>query len=261
MDIREMGTPITASQRRSYREAPDSSFYATFQAAFAAQKAAAVDGQTANAASSLEQVLGITHTELSALRGVSAESQASYAAVLNKAYSADGMDNARQFLAMLTAQELDAVRQNHCLADPIDTASLSEEGAANLLLPEGYGVDLNRDGIEEVGVARTMHFPPRDAPAAVKEAWFQATADMDEGSMMTYGLMLHDAVYGLQIDGHSQAPRYAVDSSDGYRQLVSDYLAALEANRGFLASGQYERDKQFFTRLQSLLGAGEVAQT
>ena len=39
MDIREMGTPITASQRRSYREAPDSSFYATFQAAFAAQKA------------------------------------------------------------------------------------------------------------------------------------------------------------------------------------------------------------------------------
>lgn len=59
------------------------------------------------------------------------------------------MGNARQFLGTLSAKELDAVRQNHCLADPIDTGSLSEEGAENPLLPEGYSVGLNHDGIDE----------------------------------------------------------------------------------------------------------------
>jgi hypothetical protein len=252
MDIRNVGEPITASQRRSYREAPDSSFYAAYQAAFQAQGNQAA---TPDDAPSLERILGATHTELSAMRGVSTESQAVYAAVLNKAYSAGGIDNARQFLATLSALEMDAVRQNHSLAEPIDTASLSEEGAANLLLPEGYSVDLNRDGIDEVGAARTMHFPPRDAPAEFREAWFQATAGMDEGSMMTYGLMMHDAVYGMQIDGQSQGSPYAVDSLDSYRRIISNYLASLEANKGFLADGQYARDKDFFSRLQALLAA------
>ncbi|KAB2968457.1 hypothetical protein [Zoogloea sp.] len=255
MDIRNVGTPITASQRRSYRETPDSSFYAAYQAAFQAQQGKGRDATTADEARALADVLGTTHRELSAMRGVSTESQATYASVLNKAYSAGGLGNARQFLATLSALEMDAVRQNHCLAGPIDTASLSEEGAANLLLPEGYSVDLNRDGIDEVGAARTAHFPPRDAPDAFKEAWFQATAGMDEGSMMTYGLMMHDAVYGMQIDGQSQGSRYAVDSLDSYRQIISDYLASLEANKGFLADGQYARDKDFFTRLQALLAA------
>ena len=255
MDIREVGTPLTASQRRSYRETPDSGFYEAFKAAFEAQAATGADRATERDARALERVLGTTHTELSALRGVSTESQAAYAAVLNKAYSAGEMGNARGFLATLSALEMEAVRRNHCLADPIDTASLSEEGAANLLLPEGYSVDLNHDGVDEVGAARTVHFPPRDAPAEFREAWFQATAGMDEGSMMTYGLMMHGAVYGLQIDGQSQSPRYAPDSMDSYRRIVGDYLASLEAQKGFLADGQYERDKRFFTRLETLLSA------
>lgn len=256
MDIRKLGSPITASQRHSYREAPDSSFYAAYQAAYQAQAAQGSDAGNGNGAQALENILGTTHTELSAMRGVSAESQAVYAAVLNKAYSSGGMDNARQFLSTLSALEMDAVRQNHCLADTIDRASLSEEGAANLLLPEGYSVDLNRDGIDEVGAARTAHFPPQDAPAEFREAWFQATAGMDEGSMMSYALMMHDSVYGLQMDGQSLGSRYAVDDMDSYREIVTNYLASLEAFKGFLAEGQYERDKAFFTRLQTLLAAG-----
>ena len=253
MAIREVGTPMTASQRRSYREAPDSSFQETYRAAFQARMAAGSDGQASAGMRTLERLLGTTHTELSALRGVSDASQAAYAAILNKAYDAGDLGDARQFLATLSALELDAVRQNHGLADPIDTATLSEEGAANLLLPEGYSVDLNHDGIDEVGAARTAHFPPRDAPAEFREAWFQATAGMDEGSMMTYGLMMHGAIYGMQIDGQSQGPRYAPDSMDSYRRIVSDYLASLEAQKAFLADGQYERDKRFFTQLEALL--------
>jgi len=66
---------------------------------------------------------------------------------------------------------------------------------------------------------------------------------------------MHGAVYGLQIDGQSQSPRYAPDSMDSYRRIVGDYLASLEAQKGFLADGQYERDKRFFTRLETLLSA------
>ena len=255
MEIRNIGTPLTASQRHGYRETPDSGFYAAYQAAFKAQGASATNGTATLAAKSLDEILGTTHTELSAMRGVSQESQATYAAVLNKAYSSGGIENARQFLGSLSTQELEAVRQNHCLADPIDTGSLSEEGAENLLLPEGYSVDLNHDGIDEVGAARTCSFPPKDAPAEFKEAWFQATAGMDAGMMMTYGLMLHDAVYGMQINGQSQGSLYAADNIDSYRSIISNYLASLEENKGFLAEGQYERDKAFFSKLQALLAA------
>lgn len=255
MDIRSIGTPITASQRHSYRETPDSSFFQAYQAAFATQSSSGT-GETGTAtAKSLEDILGTTHTELSTMRGVSQESQATYAAVLDKAYSSGGIKNTRQFLGTLSAQELEAVRQNHCLADPINPAGLSEEGAENLLLPEGYSVDLNHDGIDEVGAGRTFSFPPKDAPASFKEAWFQATAGMDPGMMMTYGLMMHDAVYGMQINGQSQGSSYAADDINSYRSIVSNYLASLESNKGMLAEGQYERDKNFFSKLQALLAA------
>ena len=71
--------------------------------------------------------------------------------------------------------------------------------------------------------------------------------------MMTYGLMMHGAIYGMLIDGQSQGPRYAPDNMDSYRRIVSDYLASLEAQKAFLADGQYERDKHFFTQLDALL--------
>lgn len=263
MDIRAVGQPITASQRHSYAEAPDSSFYQTFQSAFAAASAVA-DGGTAGqeaaggqpgptSSEALEAILGRTHTELSALRGVGADSQAVYAKVLDKAYASGAMSNARQFLSSLSAGELEAVRRNHCLAEPIDVAAISEEGARNLLLPEGYCVDLNGDGLDEVGAGLIAHFPPNEAPAAVREAWFQATAAMPDGEAMTYGLMMHDAVYGLHIDGQNTPSPYKADDTDSYRQIVSNFLAALEAQQGMISSEQYARDKDFFTRLGALL--------
>ncbi|RIX42551.1 MAG: hypothetical protein D3M94_18650 [Rhodocyclales bacterium GT-UBC] len=257
MDIREIGTPITATQRRCYRSTPDAGFFSAYQAAFTAHTASA-EGNDAKAASSrsLEEILGSTHNELSAMRGVDASSQRSYAQILEKAYSTGGMNDAKGFLAGLTPQELDTVRRNHCLADTIDVASLSEEGAQNLLLPEGYVVDLNHDGYNEVGAAVTASFPPANAPADVREAWFQATAGMDEGQMATYGLMMHNAIYGMRIDGQTSTPNYAADQSDSYRKIVDNYLASLDWVKGFMAEGQYERDKAFFSKLQSLLGAG-----
>uniref|UniRef100_UPI00321FA0DD hypothetical protein n=1 Tax=Zoogloea sp. TaxID=49181 RepID=UPI00321FA0DD len=130
-----------------------------------------------------------------------------------------------------------------------------EEGARNLLLPEGYSVDLNQDGFDEVGAARVIHFPPKAAPAAVREAWFQATASMETGDVMTYGLMMHGAIYGLRIDDTTTTVPRKPDDTDSYRQVVADFLAALEDQRGLLTPEQYARDKDFFTRLGALLNA------
>ena len=126
MDIRAVGQPITASQRRSYSQTPDSSFYQTFQSAFAAAGGRVADSASGasaagpTSAEALEAILGRTHVELSALRGVDSDSQARYAQVLDEAYGSGAMGNARQFLGSLSAEELEAVRRNHCLADPID---------------------------------------------------------------------------------------------------------------------------------------------
>ncbi len=261
MDIRAVGQPITASQRRSYSQTPDSGFYQTFQSAFAAAggqvegTASGVSGAGPASAEALEAILGRTHVELSALRGVDSDSQARYAQVLDEAYGSGAMGNARQFLGSLSAEELEAVRRNHCLADPIDVGAISEEGARNLLLPEGYGVDMNRDGFEEVGAAFVAHFPPREAPAAVREAWFQTTASMEDGDVLTYSLMMHGAVHGLRIDGQNVPTPCKADDIDSYRQIVSNFLSALEAHRGQISSAQYERDKDFFTRLSGFLQA------
>lgn len=258
MDTRKIGTPITAVQQRTYRSTPDASFFSTYQAAFAEQATASKSPDTSPASSrSLEDILGTAHTQLSAMRGVDSASQRSYAEILEKAYSTGGMSDAKGFLSSLTPQELDTVRRNHCLADPINVASLSEEGAQNLLLPEGYVVDLNHDGFNEVGAALTASFPPADAPADVKEAWFQATAGMDEGQMATYGLMMHSAIYGLRIEGQTNTAAYAVDQSSSYSKIVSNYLASMEYFKGSMAEGQYERDKAFFTRLQTLLQSSQ----
>lgn len=260
---RATGTPITLGQRQQYRETPDSGFYARYRAAFAAGEAAAEPAATggppqAGAAANprrLEDVLGIAHTSLSAMRGVSEASQRTYAAILDRAYAAGSPVGAREFLMRLSGEELEAVRRNHCLAGPINPASLSEEGARNLLLPEGYAVDLDANGIHEVGVGRSISFPPANAPVEFREAWFQASAGIDDGLRMGYALIMHGAMYGWNLAESSPTARLPDNDPASYRRVVDRYLASLEIGKSWLAEGQYERDKTFFTRLQSLLAA------
>ena len=86
-------------------------------------------------------------------------------------------------------------------------ATISEEGARNLLLPEGYAVDLDADGIHEVGLAKTASFPPANAPAEFREAWFQASAGIDDGLRMGYALIMHGAMYGWTLAESSPTAR------------------------------------------------------
>lgn len=87
---------------------------------------------------------------------------------------------AKQYLTTLTPDELTVLQKASHLADPINISKLSEEGAWNLLAKgdKTKFVDLNNDGITEIGAGKNFIFPPPNAPQAVKDAWEKATAHM-----------------------------------------------------------------------------------
>lgn len=88
---------------------------------------------------------------------------------------------AKEFLATLTPDELYAIQKAQNLAKGIDVSKLSDEGAENLFVlmkdKRNY-VDLNNDGITEIGEGKTFIFPPPNAPDTVKDAWDKTTEGM-----------------------------------------------------------------------------------
>jgi hypothetical protein len=258
MSIAALQDSLTMSQRLTWRQTPDEGFFDAYTQAHAAYVAAAEQPAGAGAAPASErllaELLGDVHTELSARRGVSQEDQAAYADILNRAYGEGGMLDPVGFLKSLTPAELAVVQRNHCLADPIDPAGLSREGAYNLLLPEGWRVDFNQDDIVEVGAGRTLQFPPGDAPPEFLDAWFAATRDMKEMDIASYGLVMFTSMHTIPVGDQPLRRTLPPDAADSYRQVVASHLDMIERLRGQLAEGQYERDKAFFGLLQRLLG-------
>lgn len=258
MSIATVHDSLTLSQRLTCRQTPDAGFFEAYATAYAeyadAAAADAAPGAAPAAGRLLADLLGAVHTELSQRRGVGQEDQAAYADILNRAYGEGGMLDPVGFLKSLTPAELAVVQRNHCLADPIDPAGLSREGAYNLLLPEGWRVDFNQDDIVEVGAGRTIQFPPGDAPPEFLDAWFAATRDMGEMDIATYGLVMFTSMHTIPIGDQPLRRTLPPDAADSYRQVVANHLDMIERLRGQLAEGQYERDKRFFERLQTLLG-------
>lgn len=256
MDCQALSNGLSATQRHAYSPTPEAGFFDAFQTAYAEFEQTGEPSPAAadepEPACSLADVLGSTQTELADLRGVSVEDQQQYAAILARAYGEDALSDPQQFLQSLSSDELDAVRQMHGLADAINPGVISDEGASNLLLPEGYSVDLNHDGIDEVGIGKILHFPPRDAPDAFKDAWFEATQDLDFGDYATHSMTFLVAFHPPTETGRA-ATGLPSGQLNSYRTIVDNCLSMLENCRGMLAEGQYERDQPFFSRLKDLL--------
>lgn len=258
MAIDPVGNAPISSARLMSRQRPGDDFFSSFEAAYAAYEgvssAVSGAGPATKSDTLLADLMGASHMALSARRGIDAGDQAVYAGILARAYAGGGMDDPAGFLQSLNREELAVVQHMHCLADPIDPAGLSREGAYNLLLPEGYAVDFDHNGIQEVGLAKSIAFPPLDAPQGFKDAWFAATEGMDEGEVMSYGLMMHNMLYSIPVGGGDPVPIAASDRLASYRDGVAAYLKSIESFRSQLAEGQYERDLAFFSRLQRILG-------
>ncbi|WAJ70399.1 hypothetical protein [Catenovulum adriaticum] len=129
-----------------------------------------------------------------------------FSGLLSKTNSAE--QSAHEKLQSLTPEELKLVQKANSLAQKINISQLSEEGASNLLKqPDNSNkVDLNNDGIVEVGTARNIVFPPVNAPESVKRAWEESTEGMPEMEKMTLQLTMHTAIYGFNINGAEPKP-------------------------------------------------------
>lgn len=168
------------------------------------------------------------------VRGLSGQQVDDFSALLDKA-SGQLEENvsAKQVLSELSPEELNLLQKATSLAEPIRVDSLSNEGAVNLLAqPDKTGmVDLNNDGIVEVGIGKMITFPPVNAPASVFKAWEKATENMSEGDKLTMQLHMHTAVYGVQIEGQPSKPSLSPEdqwSTAGWQKLLENLRAALD---------------------------------
>lgn len=236
--------------------APDKAFFDSFQRRFAVMERELPPASDSRQAA-LTSVLGVTHTEFQNRRGVSEDDRARFAEILHRAYTGRGMEDPAAFLESLPAADLEVVRRTHGLVEPIQPRSLSREGAYNLLLPDGYMVDFNHDGLSDVGAAKAGVFPPVDAPAEVRDAWLKATEHMSETEVMVYGMNLSLGL-GSAAQPSAQEPAPA-NTTASYRSLIDTMLQRNEEFRAFLAPGQYERDRAFYGQLQELLRIADRA--
>ncbi|AEG00516.1 hypothetical protein [Methylomonas methanica] len=255
-------TTPNAIQQRHLIQSPGKNFFTDFKAAYAryelpsttASESSVSDPQNQTpSVAGIADVMGLTFSEMAAVRGTSTQDQNAYAAILNRAYSQGGMDDPVAFLNSLTKEEQGVVQRAHLLVDPVEPSTMSKEGAYNLLLPDGYQVDFNHDGIQEVGAGKNITFPPLDAPEQVKQAWLTATKDMAEGDMMTYQLKMHFMLYGVDINDQTGKALAPTDQIDSYRDGVDKFLAWLEYAKASIPAEQYARDKAFFSDMKRLL--------
>lgn len=158
------------------------------------------------------------------LRGLSDQQVTNFSELLDKAKAKQENNvSAKQVLSNMSKTELEIIQKASSLADPIQVSKLSNEGAMNLFAqPDRTGlVDLNNDGIVEIGEGKGLMFPPVNAPSRVKAAWDKATKGLSEQEKLVLELQAHDLTYGLTIDeglGKEQLPVSEQWSVEGIKQ-------------------------------------------
>ena len=194
------------------------------------------------------------------LRGLSAQQVEDFSALLEKANSQLGENkSAKQVLSNMSDDEMKLLQKATGLAKPIEVEQLSQEGAVNLLAqPDKTGmVDINNDGIVEIGVGRMITFPPVNAPASVHQAWDKATENMSEGDKMIMQLHMHTATYGIEINGVSTKEPLTPEqqwSTTGTQKLLSELRGALDfsvAMEGWKRTNLVRQD--FFNKFENEL--------
>lgn len=195
-----------------------------------------------------------------------AELKQTYGEILVRAYEEGGYADPVSFLQSLSAEELEVVQRVHRLADSIGVASLSQEGAVNLLLPPAAQVDLNHDGLTRSGAAYGLRFPDSTTPPGVVAAWEDATEGMDFRQRMTYQLQMklplltanivcdENGAYVTHYEpGDPEFTNPMASPGYSYLQAAQDRLDYLDCFKAQLPGDQYERDKAFWTAFRGHL--------
>ena len=198
--------------------------------------------------------------DLMGRRGVSDGEQNTFAAILSRAATSNAGTNPKDFLNSLSANEMEVLRKVHCLADPISISRLDFEGAYNLLTAPGEAQDLDNDGFMNIGAAKMWQYPPPNAPALVKQAWEEATADIPESEkwLKMAPFLAVTATANLKADnsgfyepGETGYRNIYAEPGFSYTRQVQDILSMMDRLKG-QSSARLQEDKAF---LQSFLQA------
>ena len=195
-----------------------------------------------------------------------ADLEKSYGETLVRSWNEGGYHDPVGFLKGLSQEELEAVQHIHHLAQPINVGALTEEGAINLLIPPPAQVDVNRDGLTQVGKGQTIRFPDSLTPPSVVAGWNETTADMAPGDKMTYQLRMKmpTLVANFQIDENGNFlgrrepgdPGYVnprANPNYSYVVLTEQYLDSLEYFQHQMPRARYEAQTAFWQEFQQNL--------
>lgn len=193
-------------------------------------------------------------------RGLSETQITDFSSLLEEAHKQqDNNISAKEILNNMSKSELQLLQSATSLAAPINVNSLSKEGSINLLAqPDKTGlVDLNNDGIVEVGAAKSIIFPPVNAPAHVKAAWDKATEGLSFQDKAVLELNLHLSIYGAEINGMptKQAPspekQWSADNLVEWFATLRSGLERSVQDEGWTHYNKVQRD--FYDKFESLL--------
>ncbi|MDQ8203181.1 hypothetical protein [Pelagicoccus sp. SDUM812003] len=141
--------------------------------------------------------------------------------IMSDYWTNEDRGSALAYLKSLSGSELRAVGREHGFADPTPKLyGLSIEGANNLLRARGETVDENRDGIDQIGEARTWRFPNSNTPESVKAAWDEATEGMDDGESMLLAGVLFMPLPQFETDASGRVTHVTLPGDPGYRSRM-----------------------------------------
>ncbi len=164
-----------------------------------------------------------------ARRGVSDETQLRFAQIVQDAATNGAYDNPIAYIRSLPSDDIEVLRQVHCLAETSGVTSVrTEEGAMNLLLPREQQVDTNNDGLVTTGIANGIRVPPPNAPQAVKDAWKEMTKGMSIGDRLKAEapFLLAQLTANLKADDSGQVIGFYEPGDENYTNPFGTTIGA-----------------------------------
>lgn len=158
---------------------------------------------------------------------------------------ADG-PNHREVLENMSLSQLQIIQRAQGLTHTIRVSELNDEALVNLLVSDKSNyVDLNNDGIVEIGNSKMFMFPPPNAPNSVKNAWASIEKNMtEEEKMLAQGMFLarqfeancrEDALGNYHIIGVGSPGYRSAFGQDlkSYNQILSEMINRYKETFGF----------------------------
>lgn len=193
------------------------------------------------------------------------ENSDSFLSIVEKAVLEDGYSDPLAFVRGLSGGELNTLKAMHSTGD-LNPATMTEEGALNLILPFNERQDIDNDGFVEKGHGVGWTFPPVNAPESVHQAWEKTIEGMTEGeAMMAQAAFMPAMLHRDEVTGQvsevqrSEASNPYARADFSFSRLVGRRLESVEAFRNEMSAEQYAFQKGFLSRFSGYLAESDLS--